>query len=99
MQAPLEGGLGGVGSDKPKLLLLNSDSNKIGDRGCRYIGVGGWLLVRGVVIGIIQNISDCCGVREEGCRAMTKRRLGWIGGILAVIQLMAIKSEWSASAS
>ena len=53
-------------------LLLNLGSNNIGDRGCRYISGGGWLRVEGVVMGINQNISGDCGVREEGCRAMSK---------------------------
>ena len=56
------------------LLLLNSGWNKIGDRGCRHIGGGGWPRVKVVYIGINQNILADCGVREEGCRAMAKRQ-------------------------
>ena len=55
-------------------LLLNSGYNKIGDRGCRHISGGGWPRMKGVGMGINQNISGGCGVREEGCRAMAKRK-------------------------
>ena len=53
-----------------------------------------------VVIGIIQDISDSCGVREEGCRAMAKWQgcLEWISCISVVIQVVTTKSEWSAPA-
>ena len=55
-------------------LLLNLDENKIGDRGCRHISGGGWPRVKRVDMGINQNISEDCGVREEGCRAMAKQK-------------------------
>ena len=47
---------------------------------------------------INQNISGDCGVREEGCRAMAKRkeRLEWINCILVVTQVGTTKSEWPA---
>ena len=76
-------------------LLLNSGWNKIGDRGCRHIGGGGWPRVKEVYMGIHHNMSGNCGVREEGCRAMAKRKghLEYISCILVVTQVMAIKSE------
>ena len=74
-------------------LLLNSAGNKIGDRGCRHISGGAWLRVEGVYMGIHQNISEGCGVREEGCRAMAKRqgRLELITCILVVTQVDTTK--------
>ena len=44
---------------------------------------------------INQNISEDCGVKEEGCRAMVKRkeRLEMIGCILVVTQVGTTKSE------
>ena len=82
-------------------LLLNLDSNKIGDRGCRYISEGVWPQVKGVEMRIIQNISGRCGVREEGCRAIAKQKwhLEWIDCILTVTQVMTTKSEWPAPTS
>ena len=67
-------------------LLLNLAKNKIGDRGCWHISGGDWQGVRRVNMGINQNISEGCGVREEGCREMAKRQghLGWISCILVV---------------
>ena len=56
MQAPLEGGLGAAGGDKPMSFLLNSAFNKIGDRGCRHINGGAFLRVRGVQMSNNQNI-------------------------------------------
>ena len=52
-------------------------------------------------MGINQNNSGDCGVREEGCRAMAKRkgRLWWISCILVVTQVLTTKSEWPAPAS
>ena len=57
--------------------------------------------MKGVDMGIIQNISDSCGVREEGCRAMTKRKRHPEGiiCILVVTQVGTIKSEWQAPAT
>ena len=57
--------------------------------------------MKGVNMSIIQNISDSCGVREEGCRAMAKRLgyLEWINCRLVVTQVMATISEWPAPAS
>ena len=83
------------------LLLLNSDDNKIGDRGCRHISGGGWQGVKRVEMGINQNILGDCSVREEGCRAMAKWKghLEWINCILVVTQVMTTKSEWPAPAS
>ena len=54
-----------------------------------------------VSMSIYQNISVDCGVSEEGCRAMAKRkgRLGWISCILVVTQANTTKSEWPAPAS
>ena len=82
-------------------MLLNSEFNKIGDRGCRHISEGGWPRLKGVHMGINQNISGDCGVREEGCRAMAKlkERLGWINCILVVTQVGTTKSDWRAPAS
>ena len=79
-------------------LLLNSGQNKIGDRGCRHISGVGWPRVD---IRIHQNISGNCGVREEGCRAMAKRKehLEGIDCILVVTQVESTKSEWPAPAS
>ena len=51
-----------------------------------FISEEGWLRVKGVHMGINQNISTNCGVREEGCTAMAKQHkhlerlpcnLGW----------------------
>ena len=49
-----------------------------------------------VYMRINQNISDSCGVREEGCRAMAKRkgRLDRIDCFLVVTQVNTTKSEW-----
>ena len=57
--------------------------------------------MKGVIMGINQNISVDCGVREEGCRAMAKRkeRLQSIWCILVVTQVHQTKSEWPAPAS
>ena len=101
LQAPLEGGLGEAGGDYPMLLLINSVCNKIGDRGCRHIGGGDWQRVKAVGMGINQNISVDCGVREEGCRAMAKWKghLECISCILVVTQVGKTNSKWSASAS
>ena len=57
--------------------------------------------MKGVHLGIDQNISGDCGVREEGCRAMAKRkeRLELIYCILIVTQAAITKSEWPAPAS
>ena len=54
-----------------------------------------------VWMGINQNNSEDCDVREEGSRAMAKRQghLEWISCILVVIQVMATKSEWQAPVS
>ena len=84
--------MGGAGGDKPRSLLLNSGWNKIGDRGCRHINGGGWLQVK-VVHMSIQNILGDCGIREEGCRAMAKRkeRLERISCILLVTQVITTK--------
>ena len=73
MQAPLEGGLGGVGGGSHMSLLLNLGSNTIGDNGCQHISVRGWLGLKRVDMGNSQNISGNCGVRE-GCRVMVKRK-------------------------
>ena len=95
MQAPLEGSLGGIGAYSSMSLLLNSGNNKIRNRGCQHISMGGWLRVKGVGMGNIQNISVGCGIREEGCRAMAKwqRHLEWISCTLVVTQVGATKSE------
>ena len=95
LQASLEGGLGGAGGDCPRSLLLNSDYNIIGDKGCQLFSGGGWPRVKGVCMSINLNISGYCGVREEGCRTMAKRkeRLEWINCKLVVIQVMAKKSD------
>ena len=58
MQAPLEGGLGGVEEDSLMSLLFNSDVNRIGDRDCRHIIGGGWLRGKRVKMGINQKSSD-----------------------------------------
>ena len=81
-------------------LLLNSGKNTIGDRGCLHISGGAWLRVEEVSMGIHQNISGYCGVREEGCRAMAKwqGRLE-INGIWVVTQVGTTKAEWPAPAS
>ena len=52
-------------------------------------------------MGINQNIPDRCGVREEGCRAMAKRKvhLKFISCILVVTQVDSTKLEWLAPAS
>ena len=57
--------------------------------------------MKGVWMGINHNISDDCGVREEGCRAMAKHKehLKWISCILVVTQIDTTQSEWLASAS
>ena len=83
------------------LLLLYSGKNKIGDRGYRYMSGGGWPRVKRFDISIYQNISEDCGVREEGCRAMAKWKghLEWIRCILVVTQVLTTKSECSAPAS
>ena len=54
-----------------------------------------------VGMGIHHNISEDCGVREEGCRAMAKRKgyLEWIDCISVVTQVIATKSECLALAS
>ena len=54
-----------------------------------------------VGMGINQNISGDCGVREEGCRVMAKRkgRMEWIDCKLVVTQVGTTKSEWPAPAS
>ena len=54
-----------------------------------------------VGMGIYQNISGDCGVREEGCRAMAKpkERLGRRYCILIVTQVNTTQSEWPAPAS
>ena len=54
-----------------------------------------------VFMSIIQNISDRCGVSEEGCRAMAKQKghLEGIYCILVVTQVRTTKSEWPAPAS
>ena len=90
---PLEGGLGRVEGYSHMSLLFNLDKNKIGDRGCRHISGGVWLLIKGVDMRIVQIISVSCGVREEGCRVMTKRkgRLEWINCILVVTQVNTTK--------
>ena len=82
-------------------LILNSAGNTIGDRGCRHISGEGWLQMKGVDLRIVQIISVSCGVREEGCRAMAKRkgRLEWIGCILVVNQVLTTKSERPVPAS
>ena len=81
-------------------LLLKSDWNKIGDRGCQHISGGEWPRLKGVDMGIHQNISGDCGMREEGCRAMAKQkgRLELITCILIVTQV-GTTLEWSAPAS
>ena len=81
--------------------LLNSDRNKIGDRGCRYISGGGWLRVKVVGMRIHRNISENCDVREEGCRAMVKQQghPERLYCILVVSQVNTIKSEWPAPTS
>ena len=101
MQTPLKGGLGGVGGDWAMSLLLNSAGNKIGDRGCRHISGGDWPRLKAVSKRINQNNSEDCDVREEGSRAMAKRkgRLEWISCILVVTQVGTAKSEWPAPAS
>ena len=50
---------------------------------------------------IHQNMSGDCDVREEGCRAMTKRkgRLDMIDCKLVVTQVYSTKSEWPVTAS
>ena len=57
--------------------------------------------MKSVNISINQNISVNCGMREEGCKAMAKRkeRLEWINCILEVTQVETVKSEWPAPAS
>lgn len=47
------------------------------DRGCKNISGAGWLKLKSVWISPPINISGSCGVREEGCRSITKyqRRL------------------------
>ena len=57
--------------------------------------------MKGVHMRINQHFSGDCGVREEGCREMAKRkeRLQSIFCILVVTQVRTTKSEWSASAS
>ena len=44
---------------------------------------------------IHQNISEDCGVREEGCRVIGKQQghLEWFDCTLVVIQVEATKSE------
>ena len=81
--------------------MIRLDKNKIGDRSCRHISRGGWLRVIRVYMGINQNISEGCGVREEGCRAIAKRkeRLEWINCMLVVTKVGTTKSEWPAPAS
>ena len=78
-----------------ELELIRLDKNKIGDRSCRHISRGGWLLVIGVEMGINQNNSEDCGVREEGCRAMAKwqRHLERISCIFIVTKVMTTKSD------
>ena len=54
-----------------------------------------------VVMGIHQNISGYCGVREEGSKAMAKQKgqLEWIRCILVETQVGTTKLEWPAPAS
>ena len=82
-------------------LIFNSDGNKIGDRGCQYIGGGGWLRMKEVGVGICLNSSDTCSVREEGCRAIAKWQgyLELISCILVVTKVHTTKSKLSAPTS
>ena len=54
-----------------------------------------------VDMGINQNISVNCGVREEGCSVMAKWKgnLELISCILVVTQVLSTKSEWPVPAS
>ena len=54
-----------------------------------------------VGMGIQQNSSEGCGVREEGCRVMAKRKghLERINCILVLTQVGITKLEWQAPAS
>ena len=57
--------------------------------------------MRKVDIGFYKNISEGCGVREEGSRAMAKRKghLELISCKMRVTQVRTTKSEWPAPAS
>ena len=78
-------------------MLKNSGWNKIGDSGCRHINRGDWPRVN---IRIHKNNLDSCGVREEGCRLLTKQQgnLEMLSCIIVVIKVVVTKLEWLAPA-
>ena len=70
--------------------------NKISDRGCQHIVKGDWPQLKRVSIRIPFNISEGCGIREEGCRSIGKqtRYFKYIDCRIAFIQVLTITLEW-----
>ena len=62
-----------LGAPSSRLLIIDSDINfEIGDRGCRHLCEGAWPDLEKLRMRIDVDSADCCSIREEGCRCISK---------------------------